>query len=391
MKKLLSVVLAIALCFTLFTACSNNSGGTSASPTPAGESTSPVAESTTPAQSPDAQTTEALQEATNAVQQKLDNGEKVFIGFAMVTVSNPFFLQQATYLKENFGAMGVTFEYSASEGDNAQMISNIENYITMQADLIMVAPADAEVVESVLMQAESAGIPVIVMGQRPSYGDKLSGGTYVDWIDVGAEAAFMASAWIDEHYPDAGEGEIHVGILTSNIEQIYVLTTQGITDTLAQDSRIKFTYRNEDVDTIDGGYDAAAEAFTVDPDIKMFLSFQESPGIGASNYIMAQSNLNPADYAVFATGLQDMGTAQIDLSKTDESVYRGTIAYGTYGAEGVDIPSAAGLFYVTKDVLLGTAPQVPYWSADDMWSMNSFGYEKVVDYPANDFLIDLYK
>lgn len=325
------------------------------------------------------------------IQERLDAGEEVFIGFAIETVSNPFFLAQAEFLKTEFGKMGVTFEYQASDGDDALMISQIENFITMKADLIMCAPPNQDAVESVLEKAEDAGIPVIIMGQRPKYGDKLSGGTYNTWFEVGREVAMMASAWIDQRYPDAGPGDIHAANLTYNVVGIFVEQNAGMLAQVAEDPRISITYTQEDLDNINGGFDAAETALTRDSSIRLFLCYQESPAIGASNYILSRPDLDADEFACFAAGIQDMGIDQLELSKTNQSLYRGVIAYGTYGAEGVDIPSAAGLFYVTKDVLLGDAPVMPYWSEDDRWALTSFGYEYLFDNPLNDFLIDLYK
>lgn len=373
MKKALSLVLTLAMVLSLgaLAACTNpsESSGTASSTTSSASSTA---------------------QKTNDIQARLDKKEKVFVGFAMETVSNAFFLQQADFLKQNFEKMGVTFDYVASEGDNALMISQIENFITMGADLIMCAPPSADAVKDVLLKAQAAGIPVIMMGQHPAYADQLSGGTYLDWNKVGVEVADMVSAWITSRYPNAGNGEIHVAVLTSNSQGVYVQQNEGMYAELAKDSRITIGYKNEGVDSVDEGYTAAQEALTMDSSIKAFIGFQESPAIGASNYVISRADLKPDEFGAFAAGLQDMGTKQLELAKSGQSIYRGTIAYGTYGAEGVDIPSAAGLFYVTRDVLLGTAKEMPYWSADDNWSINNFGYSFVFDNPLNDYLIDLY-
>ncbi|MBP1736381.1 MAG: sugar transporter substrate-binding protein [Oscillospiraceae bacterium] len=377
MKKLASILLTLAMILSL--------GALSACTNPSETSTSTASGSDTASSGSDTAATQ-----TNDIQARLDKGEEVFIGFAMETVSNSFFLQQADFLKENFEKMGVTFEYVASEGDNALMISQIENFITMGADLIMCAPPSADAVQDVLLKAEAAGIPVIMMGQHPSYADQISGGTYLDWTQVGTEVADMVSAWITSRYPDAKDGEIHAAILTSNSQGVYVQQNEGMYAELAKDSRINIAYKNEGVDSIDEGYTAAQEALTMDPEIKVFIGFQESPAIGASNYVISRSDLNPDEFGAFAAGLQDMGTQQLELAKDGQSIYRGTIAYGTYGADDVEIPSAAGLFYVTRDVLLGTAQEMPYWSADDNWSINNFDYSFVLDNPLNDFLIDLY-
>lgn len=382
MKKYISLALALVMLLSLglLSACSN------------GAETTPAVSETTPSESAAAtsETVQATGAAINAVQAKLDAGEKVFIGFAMETVSNPFFLAQADFLKTSFEEMNVNFEYIASEGDNALMISQIENYITMGADLIMCAPPDPSAVKDALLKAEDAGIPVVIMGNRPDFGDQLSGGTYLTWYDVGYAVGKMASAWIDKVYPDAKEGEIHAADLTYNAVNIFVQQHEGLMAAVKEDPRISITFLKEDLDTLDEGYNAAEAALTTDPDIKLFLSYQESPAVGASNYIIAQPGFDKAKYAAFAAGIQSMGTEQLELSKTDQSIYRGVIAYGTYGAEGVEIPSAAGLFYVTRDVLLGTAPVMPYWSEDDRWALTSFGYEYKFDNPLNDFLIETY-
>ena len=379
MRKYIAMLLALT-CLLLLAAC-----GGSKSETPSAQ----PSDGAQPSGSEQPAQAQGDDQTAGDVQSRLDKGETVLVGFAVSDTSNPFLLAQTLQVKEMFEAIGVTFDYTSCDSDDAKMITVIENYITMGAELIICSPTNQDAVKDALLGAENVGIPVVCMGQHPSYADQLSGGTYVDWFAVGYQLGKLASAWIDETYPDAGPGDIHAANFAFFVEGIFVIQNDGMMQAVSEDPRITITYEQQDANTLDGGFDAMETAMTRDPDIRLVLAWQESPGIGGSNYVLSQPNLDPAEFAVFAAGIQSMGVEQIEQSKTNDSIYRGVVAYGTYGS-AVEIPSAAGLYYVARDVLFGIAPVMPYWSEDDRWSLNSFGFVDVFDNPLNDFLIELY-
>ena len=139
-------------------------------------------------------------------------------------------------------------------------------------------------------------------------------------------------------------------------------------------------------DQLSGGA-AAEEAMTMNPQIKLFLSFREVPAVGVNNSITSQPTIDLSKYAVFAGSYSD-GTSKplIESSKVNKSILRGSCNYGTHG-QTVKVFMAEELFQVTKRILFGEA-ETPFWVLDDIWTVDAIGYDFLIDNPENNFLMN---
>ena len=228
MKKKLALFLIAALVLGL---CACTSGNASVSSTAADNTdvseAAPAAPETpvetvstaeaTPADLPGSATEEQL----NDVAARLEAGEEVLVGYAVNTLSTPALKQTIDNVQGFLEDMGCTVSVVACEGDTALMINHIENFIEMQADLIIVAPIGQDAMKDSLLKAEAAGIPVIFNGQYPAYADQVSGGGATDYPELGVQTAKSAPAWIDQQYPDAGGGEVHVAVMGFNNTYVF--------------------------------------------------------------------------------------------------------------------------------------------------------------------------
>ena len=367
MKKLFAMLLALAMVFALV-AC----GGGAQSSAPAGSDKEP-ASSASSAVSSDAG------EVVNDIKSRLDAGEEVLVGYAVNTLSNPALKQTIDNVAGFLEEMGCTVSVAACEGDTTLMISQVENFIEMNVDALIVAPIDQGAMEDTLMKAREAGIPVIFNGQYPAYADKMSGGGATDYVELGTQNAKAALAWVDKNYPDAGEGDVHVAVLGFNNTFIFKQIYDAMIATLAQDARITVSYTGEQHNSIDLGYSAAEEAMTMDPDIRLFLCYQDGPGTGVANYLMSRSDLNMDEFGVFNGSYSDTSAAMVD---DPANPTRSIIYYGVYNSDA-QIIMGYNIFYAAKGVMLGEV-EAPFWILDDMWSKDDFGFDLLIDHPEND-------
>lgn len=381
MKKKFAWVLITALILGL---CACSAGNTSSSATvgsakDSGETTQTVEE--TSAADPSAAEElpgSATEEQLNEVAARLEAGEEVLVGYAVNTLANPALKQTIDNVQGFLEDMGCTVSVVACEGDTALMINHIENFIEMQVDLIIVAPIDQDAMKDSLLKAEAAGIPVIFNGQYPAYADEVSGGGATDYPELGVQTAQSALAWIDQQYPDAGDGEIHVAILGFNNTYIFKQTYDNMLSTIEADPRITVSYTATEHNSIDSGFNAAAEAMTMDPEIRVFLCYQDSPGIGVANYLMSQSSLNMDEFGVFCGSYSETSAEMVD---DPFNPMRSILYYGIYGNEKETI-MGYDIFFAAREVLLGHQKQC--WLIMDMWSYDSFGYDLLIDHPEND-------
>ena len=386
MKKKLALLLAAALLLGL---CACGSGTTSASSAAADSSadataaaSAPEPVSAAPAEVPSEIAGSATEEQLNDVAARLEAGEEVLVGYAVNTLSNPALKQTIDNVQGFLEELGCTVSVVACEGDTALMINHIENFIEMQVDLIIVAPIDQDAMEDSLLKAEAAGIPVIFNGQYPAYAEKVSGGGATDYPELGIQTASAALAWIDQQYPDAGDGDIHVAVLGFNNTYIFKQIYDNMIATIEADPRITVSYTGTEHNSIDAGFNAAAEAMTMDPEIRVFLCYQDSPGIGVANYLMSQSDLNMDDFGIFSGSYSETSTEMVD---DPANPTRCILYYGIYGNDKETI-MGYDIFFAAREVLLGHETQC--WLLMDMWSHDSFGFDLLIDHPENDHIYD---
>ena len=134
MKKFLAILLALAMCFSLFACSSDNSGNGGGS----GGGSSDDGGSGGGGSS---------------------SGQKV--GIAMPTRSLERWNRDGSYLEEQFKAAGYQVSLTYSDNDPAQQVNDIENLIADKVDILIVAAIDGDALSTVLNDADAAGIPVI--------------------------------------------------------------------------------------------------------------------------------------------------------------------------------------------------------------------------------------
>lgn len=145
MKKLLALVLALAMALSLVACGSSNDGGN----TDDGGATSAP------------QTTDTADgSAAPAANGDLDlTGKKV--GIAMPTQSSERWINDGDNMKKQLEALGAEVSLQFAEDDVQQQVSQIETLIAQQMDCIVIAAVDSGSLTTVEQSAADAGIPII--------------------------------------------------------------------------------------------------------------------------------------------------------------------------------------------------------------------------------------
>ena len=178
MKKTMALLLVVSVLALAFAGCAP-------APTPA--VTEAPAEVATEA-APEA-ATEAAVEATEApATEEAAPAEKgVTVGFAVSTLANPFFVTMKEGGEEKAAELGITLVTLDAQDSSEKQVSQIEDLISQEVDVLIVNPVDSDAVVSAVKEANDAGIPVVTV-TRPS-----NGGDVVQHLDIdNAQAGQMA-------------------------------------------------------------------------------------------------------------------------------------------------------------------------------------------------------
>lgn len=364
MKKALSILTALLMLLSAAVLSGCNGEESPVSPP---ESVAPVSDSmdnnAEKEETPDA-----------GIQARLDAGEEVLIGLCFTGLDNQQMAQQHDFLMQSFTELGFACSSAISNSNVVLMIEQVENFITMEAALIIINPPDTDSVKEVLLKAIDAGTYVVFMAMNRPEDYEVSGGSAVNWDLLGEVFCEMVGFWTDKAYPDAAENPIKVAFSSFSMVEFYKGMCDGIAASVTADPRYDLVYTKDLSVGPDGGFTFAEEALTVDRDIKLLLAWQNSVAVGVNNYVMANPEYDPAAMAVFATGAASESREIIEASANNESIYRGTVAYGY---EKGNYNSAEGLLHVALTLLFEEA-EPPYWNDDEIWTEDAIDFGLVV-------------
>ena len=144
-RKLLSVVLGVAMVATLLAGCSNNAAPAEA---PVAEETAPATEEAAPAE--DAEEAAPATDAAGGL-----------VGVAMPTKDLQRWNQDGTNMEAQLKDAGYEVDLQYASNDIQTQVSQIENMISNGCQLLVIASIDGDSLGTVLAQAKEANIPVI--------------------------------------------------------------------------------------------------------------------------------------------------------------------------------------------------------------------------------------
>jgi len=266
-----------------------------------------------------------------------DAGDQPYIAFSISYTGNDFMQGLANYFEEFYTGKGYKVEVASADGDATTQISQIENFTTMGADLIVVMGVDPTGLTDVCSRARSAGTKIV------SFTTQIEGGedTYVGSAseeEIGAAIAQLGSDWIDATFPDAADGEIQTVVFGYSGTPEAAKRSEGM-KAIESNKKVTMTYMEPENNTLDAAQAAAENLFQTNPDVNLILCYNSGMSNGVSAYVMTPGSA-VADISKFATFGSDVSAevmANIEASKNNESVVRGCISLGDYADMFADL------------------------------------------------------
>ncbi len=128
------------------------------------------------------------------------------IGMSQANVAEPYRERMDDDIRTAAEAVPqFSVEFADAQQDNAKQVSDVENFLTKQIDLLIISPNEATPLTAVVAKAYNKGIPVIVLDR------KVDGDAYTTWIGAdNVEIGRTAGKYVAEQLlPDGGKvGEI---------------------------------------------------------------------------------------------------------------------------------------------------------------------------------------
>ena len=158
--------------------------------------------------------TPAAEDPAAPVEPAPAEGELITVGFAQVGHESDWRTAstnsvQAAFTQEN----GFDLQFVDCDNDSATQLEAVRNFIEQDVDYIVIDPIVSTGWDTVLTEAEDAGIPVIVIDRTIDDSDK-----YVSW--VGSEMTnegLAAGAWLKAYAEAKGIEELNVLVIQGTI------------------------------------------------------------------------------------------------------------------------------------------------------------------------------
>jgi len=209
--------------------------------------------------------------------------DKAFkIGFVPKSLSNPYFITMNEGIEAEAEAQNIELVVQApeKETDVARQIQIIEDMITQQVDAILVTPAGAKELASVIKKANDAGIIVIDIDEKMDADMLAAEGAYYDTYI--ASDNFLGGQMAAELMIEKLGGEGEVAILEGAPgHEVAIARAGGFNDGISK-SNIKVVASQTANWTRDEGFNVFQNMLTANPNIKGVFAASDLMALGAS-------------------------------------------------------------------------------------------------------------
>lgn len=249
------------------------------------------------------------------------------ICLAISSLGNDFMSMLNTKFQEKFTGAGYQYQSASADGSAQKQIEQIENFVSMGADVIIVMAVEANGLTDVCQRAMDAGTAIYAFTTNTKAYTIYRGAN--DTI-IGNRIAEMASEWVHQAFPDAQNGSVNCAIFKYMDSEETVERSQALSYIAEINPKVSIVAQVEVPYTTEDALAASENLAQTNPDIDLVLCYNGGMGIGVNSYVFSPSSAwkDYEHFGVFGSDKTDEILALIEASKTNESVYRGTAVMG---------------------------------------------------------------
>ncbi len=269
----------------------------------------------------------------NGNTEKQSSDDTILVGYTVPDTSESFLSDLTNSVKKLFLADGIKVDIASADGDSAKQISQIENFATAGAKLIIVMPVDPTSIGDALARAQEAGSLVLTAGGDPGVYDAIM---YIDQFADGQLMAQMASDWINKTFPNAPEKSVKVAILECRDTPEASARCDGMREIENLNSKVTIANTIGGIKVNDKAQAAMENIIQTTPDINVVLTYNSGGSIGVNEFA-TRPNSDIKDLSKFATFCSDVDPQILSLlstSKDNSSVVRGIVKFGSKDLAG---------------------------------------------------------
>ena len=222
--------------------------------------------------------------------------DKITMGFAQVGAESGWRTANTKSVQESAKKAGVDLKFSDAQQKQENQIKAIRSYIQQKVDVIAFSPVVESGWDTVLKEAKTANIPVILTDRAVDSSDKTLYKTFLgsDFIEEGKKAG----AWVVEDSKSASD--------TVNIVEIQGTTgsapandrKEGFEEAIKANPKLKIIASQSGDFTRSGGKQVMEAFLKNNPDIDVVFAHNDDEGLGAIEAIEAAGKVPCKDIKI---------------------------------------------------------------------------------------------
>ncbi len=268
----------------------------------------------------------------------------VDIGLVATDTTNPFIGWLTGEVKKQAEADGLNCQIADAAGNATKQIELMENFIAMGVKAIGIWPLDPNNLQDVIKRAQDQGIKVLVGGTDTGIYDVMMN---MDQYNCGEQISEMGIEWLLKTFStDSTEAGLTIR------PKVVIIKYTGTIDSTNRSNGIidKITnWGHADVVVAQGESINASEARSVmenmwqqNSDACLILTYNADSALGVNEYIMGMAGIDFSKMAIFSGDNSDPIMEIINMSPSDQSIFRGTMSIvgPNINGEQIDLPVA---------------------------------------------------
>lgn len=306
MKKIISILLCMAMIVMMFSGCTTEQPQTGSSAQGTDDTGKAAGETDQEAKGTD---------AANAADTSGSDESELTFGMIVIELSNPFFVTLSEAVKEECAARGIEVIVSDAEGSSEKQVAAMENFISMGVDAIIVTPQDPQALNELAKKAQDQGIKIICHTTAlENYDAWISAEEY----KMGWTLGEAAGKWVSDHL--GTEEEVQAVTLDYDISPSVIPRKEGIIDgcqSAAPNVKFVATATASDVTS---GMETTENFLQAYPDLQVVLGINDGGALGAYEAFMSAGK-DGDQYLVGGIDATDEGIAKVK----EGGIYRITV------------------------------------------------------------------
>lgn len=239
------------------------------------------------------------------------------IGITVMDLANPHFAALVQSFKETAKERGYSVSEADAAGDVSKQVTQIENFIQKEMDVIVIAAVEANGIQDITKQAMDEGIKIV------SYStviENFDTEFLVDSEKTGYACGKAAADWINENYGD--ETVEWAMIDLPEIPEI-IMRADNIVKAIEENAPNAKLVNQAAGDSSEVAMAAAENFLQANPDIKVICAVGSGGGIGANEAFKSVTD----EYDKVAVFSIDAGETEV-INILNEDPQKATISLG---------------------------------------------------------------